>query len=97
MQTQHRDHGSYSDAAALPYAPAPALQVISSASFAGRFVYTCRRELEDARIALDRVSYAAARAKAFDATDEQLQGVKDAARDCELAIAAVIAKLAGAA
>ena len=64
-----------------------------TSAFADQFIYTIQRELETARIALDRISYAGDRAKAFDAQQEQLQGVIDAARDVELAVAGVIAKL----
>lgn len=91
----YRDHGALSDAGSLPYAPAPALQVIPTASIAGQFLHTCARELADAEIALRRVAYAAGRANAFNATDEQLEGLRQSARDCEMVLAEAIRQLCG--
>lgn len=88
MTSIFTDHG-YWDGKTDHFKPT----VAPTSSFADQFIYKCMTELEAARISLERVLYSTERAKAFEATQEQLQGVIDAARDVELAIAGVIAKL----
>lgn len=88
----YRDHGPLSDASATPYAPAPRF-TITQHDEAGRQVYLAQTAADDARIYLERMAGSVERAQRWQATDEQLEGLKDAARDCERALAAVIAKL----
>jgi hypothetical protein len=64
-----------------------------TASFAGQFLYSCQRNLNTALVALDRIPYAAERAKAFDASQTDLQALVDACRDVELSLQSAIAKL----
>lgn len=90
-----RDFGSRSDPGDQAYAAPADLQVIPTASIAGQFVYQCGQALRDADIMLARAAYTASRANAFGATDEQLEGLKNSARDCQLAIAAAIEALTG--
>jgi len=90
----YRDHGPLSDANATPYAPAPRF-TITQHDEAGRQVYLALTAAEDARIYVNRMSDAAERAARWQATDEQLESVKNAAADCERALAAAIAKLCG--
>ena len=91
----YEDHGNAyrSDGPSQSYAPGPTLQVIPTASIAGQFIHRCMTEAETARIALERIEYAHSRAVAFNAQDDQLQGVVDACRDVEMALAKVIAQL----
>ena len=64
-----------------------------TSSIADQFLYNCQQNLDTARVALDRIPYAADRAKAFDATQDDLQGLIDSCRDVEMALAAAVAKL----
>jgi predicted component of type VI protein secretion system len=89
----YRDHGP-GDASETPYAPAPRF-TITQHDEAGRQVYLALTAAEDARIYVNRMSDAAERAARWQATDEQLESVKNAAADCERALAAAIAKLCG--
>lgn len=88
----YRDHGPHSDPSATPYAPAPRF-TITQHDEAGRQVYLAQTAADDARICLERMGDAVERAARWQATDEQLEGLKRAASDCEQALAAVIAKL----
>jgi hypothetical protein len=90
----YRDHGPLSDANATPYAPAPRF-TITQHDEAGRQVYLAKVAAENARSYLNRMGDAAERAARWQATDEQLESVKNAAADCERALAAAIAKLCG--
>ncbi len=91
----YRDHGP-GDASETPYCAAPRF-TITRHDEAGRQVYLAKVAAEDARISLNRMGDAAERAAMWKATDEQLEGVKNAAADCERALAAVIARLCGGA
>jgi hypothetical protein len=64
-----------------------------TSSIADQFLRTCQRNLETAKLVLDRIPYAADRAKAFDASQADLQALIDACRDVELSLQAAIAKL----
>lgn len=64
-----------------------------TSSIAGQFLYNCQQNLNTAMVALDRIPYAADRAKAFDASQADLQALVDACRDVELSLQAAIAKL----
>jgi hypothetical protein len=64
-----------------------------TASFAGQFVYSCQQNLNTALVALDRIPYHADRAKAFDATPEDLAALIDACRDVEQSLQVAIARL----
>jgi hypothetical protein len=64
-----------------------------TSSFAGQFLYSCQQNLNTALVALDRIPYAAERAKAFDAKPEDLAALIDACRDVEQSLQAAIAKL----
>jgi hypothetical protein len=90
----YRDHGPLSDRRAQPYCEAPRF-TITQHDEAGRQVYLAKVAAEDARISLNRMGDAAERAARWKATDEQLESVKNAAADCERALAAAIAKLCG--
>ena len=90
----YRDHGPLSDANATPYAPAPRF-TITQHDEAGRQIYLAKVAAEGARIDLERMAGSIDRATMWKATDEQLEDVKNAARDCEQALAAVIAQLCG--
>jgi hypothetical protein len=64
-----------------------------TSSIAGQFLYNCQQNLNTAMVALDRIPYAADRARAFDASQADLQALVDACRDVELSLQAAIAKL----
>ena len=64
-----------------------------TSSIAGQFLYNVQQNLNTALVALDRIPYAADRAVAFDARQEDLAALVDACRDVEMALAAAIAKL----
>jgi len=88
----YRDHGPLSDRRAQPYCEAPRFTVTQHDE-AGRQVYLAQTAADDARIHLERMAYSVERAQRWQATDEQLEGLKRAAKDCEQALAAVIATL----
>jgi hypothetical protein len=88
----YRDHGPHSDPSATPYCEAPRFTIFQHDE-AGRQVYLAQTAADDARIYLERMCNSVDRAQRWQATDEQLEGLKRAASDCEQALAAVIAKL----
>ena len=90
----YRDHGPLSDRRAQPYAPAPRF-TITPDNRASRLAYEAGQHCETMRIAASRLDYVAERLAAQPDTYEQLEDVKNAARDCERALAAAIAKLCG--
>jgi hypothetical protein len=90
----YRDHGPLSDRRAQPYCAAPTFTIIQHDE-AGRQVYLAQTAAENARSYLERMAGSVERAQRWQATDEQLESVKNAAADCERALAAVIAKLCG--
>jgi hypothetical protein len=92
----YRDHGPLSDRRAQPYCEAPRF-TITQHDEGARQVYLAKVAAENARIDLDRMAASIERAQRWKATDEQLEGVKNAAADCERALAAVIARLCGGA
>jgi len=90
----YRDHGPLSDRRAQPYCEAPRF-TITPDNRASRLAYEAAMHIETMRIEASRLEYVAERLAAQAATYEQLEDVKNAARDCERALAAVIAKLCG--
>ena len=91
----YRDHGP-GDASETPYCAAPRFTVTQHDE-AGRQIYLAKVAAEGARIDLERMAGSVERATMWHATDEQLEDVKNAAADCERALAAVIARLCGGA
>lgn len=67
--------------------------VTPTAIIAGQFLHNCQQNLNTALVALDRIPYAAERAKSFDAKPEDLAALIDACRDVEMSLQAAIAKL----
>jgi hypothetical protein len=88
----YRDHGPLSDAGDTPYCAAPRFTITQHDEL-GRQVYLAQTAAEEARIHMERMAGSVERAQRWKATDEQLEGLKLAARDCEQALAAVIARL----
>lgn len=64
---------------------------------AGRLVYEAQRHINDMRIAAQRLDRVAEDLARQNASDEAIESLKNAARDCEMALAAAIATLGGAA
>lgn len=89
-----RDFGLRSDPGDQGYARDDGeLRSIPTSSIADQFVYQSGQALRDVENLIARVSYSISRADAFGATDEQREGLKSAARDCERALANAIAQL----
>jgi len=64
---------------------------------AGRLAYEAQKHINDMRIAAQRLDRVAEDLARQNASDEAIESLKNAARDCEMALAAAIAKLGGAA
>ena len=61
----------------------------------GRLAYEANQHVNDMRIAAQRLDRVAEDLARLRATDEALEDLRNAARDCEMALAAAIAKLCG--
>jgi hypothetical protein len=89
----YRDHFG-GEPGTQDYAPAPRFSIVRE-NRAERLTYEALQHVETMRIAAQRLDRVADDLARQSATDEALESLKNAARDCEMALAAAIAKLCG--
>lgn len=75
------------------YTNKPDKFTVEQHDFAGRAIYEIGTNLRDAKIHLDRATRSAGDAIRWKADDDQLESVKQSARDCEMQLAKLIAYL----
>ena len=88
------DHPAFpTDGPTQGYCATPKFSVMPGYDPAEEWVYKASQAAKDAQIAASKLAYASEMAVRWKAREEKLEELKQAARDCEMALAEVIAKL----